>query len=95
MEDKSKITKFEIIDHGVDHEQYFQGCGVAFTEFDQCYTGIGESKTEAFNDALDQIAVSGYDVPSKLEKFANVLSDVSANLEHEDMHVYVSVRIKF
>jgi hypothetical protein len=50
-----KIERYEIVDHGVDHSDYFQGCGVAYTEFDKCYTGAGRSLKEALGDALEQI----------------------------------------
>jgi hypothetical protein len=49
-----KIIAYEIIDHGVEHSQYFQGCGTAFTEYDEVYTGIGSSLQEALADALNQ-----------------------------------------
>lgn len=49
---------YEIIDHGVDHARYFQGCGVAFTEFKHVVTGAGETPLDAIDDALEQIAMS-------------------------------------
>lgn len=58
------ITKYEVIDHGVDHSQYFQGCGVSYTSFDHVATGCGSSASEAWNDALEQIASDGTDVQS-------------------------------
>lgn len=54
-----RIAEYEIIDHGEDHPQYFQGCGVSFTRFDACYTGVGENAKEAYEDAADQVASSG------------------------------------
>lgn len=59
---KKTIADFEVIDHGVDHAQYFQGCGTAFTNWNHCVTGCGESAADAFNDALEQIATDGWDV---------------------------------
>ena len=50
------IASFEIVDHGIEHNQYFQGCGTSYTEFDECVTGCGENALEALNDALEQIA---------------------------------------
>ena len=48
--------KYELLDHGVDHSQYFQGCGTAHTDYDECATGIGNDPREALDDCLDQIA---------------------------------------
>ncbi len=52
----SKITSFQVVDHGIEHAQYFQGCGVAFTEYDECVTGCGDNFAEAINDALESMA---------------------------------------
>lgn len=45
-----KIESFEVVDHGIQHEQYFQGCGIAFTSMDDVATGIGECPAEAIDD---------------------------------------------
>lgn len=52
------IPNYEIIRHGVEYSDYFQGCGTSFTEFDHVQTGIGDTEKEAFEDALDCIASS-------------------------------------
>lgn len=36
------INEIEIVDHGLDHSQYFQGCGVFGTNFNDVVTGIGD-----------------------------------------------------
>ena len=54
-----KVADFEVIDHGVKWPDYFQGCGVAFTTFDHCQTGIGDSIASALNDCLELIAQCG------------------------------------
>jgi hypothetical protein len=61
MEERKKVTEFQLLDHGIDHAQYFQGCGVSFTSFDTCYTGCGDNPAEAFDDALEQLAMDGFD----------------------------------
>lgn len=65
---KKKIIDFEILDHGVEHSQYFQGCSAAFTDFEDCFTGIGYSQKEAFEDALNQISdtCEFKDIPEEL-----------------------------
>lgn len=55
------IEAFEVLDHGVEHEQYFQGCGVSMTEFTDVATGNGSSVAEAVDDALDQLAQMDWD----------------------------------
>lgn len=63
------ITCFEIVDHGIDHAQYFQGCGISRTKFTDCATGCGDNPREALNDALETLAQAGWDV-SKVEASA-------------------------
>ena len=50
---------FEIVNHGIENDQYFQGCGTAFTDWTYCWTGIGQNLTEAVDDACDNIASGG------------------------------------
>lgn len=64
-----KIASFEIIDHGIEHSQYFQGCGVSYTNFNEVATGCGQNATEALEDALEQIACGAQSVDlSAIEK---------------------------
>ena len=56
-----RIGEFELIDHGIEHSQYFQGCGVAFTRFANVATGIGDNPAEAIDDCLEQVAQAGFD----------------------------------
>ncbi len=62
----SKITSFQVVDHGIEHAQYFQGCGVAFAEYDECVTGCGDNFAEALDDALESIAQSDANVDDYL-----------------------------
>ena len=50
-----KKKKFEILVHGTDHEQYFPGCGTAFSDFENVVTGIGMNAKESYEDAVEQI----------------------------------------
>jgi len=95
---KMKIEKYEIINHGYEHSQYFQGCGVSFTEYDFCSTGIGINAKEAYEDCLDQIAMSGWDTsifPSR-PRGINKKDKIPAKLmgENNEIWYYVSIRIK-
>lgn len=57
---RAKIVRaVDVESHGVDNSQYFQGAGVAFTDFDDCATGVGNSEREALADALESLAQSG------------------------------------
>ena len=53
-----RITNYEIINHGLEISDYFQGCGVSFTPYSYVVTGTGINLLEAINDALEQIAMS-------------------------------------
>jgi len=53
------IGKFEVVDHGIDGDQYFQGCGLTFTSYEDIATGIGENFAEAVDDALEILAQKG------------------------------------
>ena len=59
------IEDHKIQDHGVENESYFQGADTAFTKWNACYTGIGDSPAQALEDALEQLATTGeYDAES-------------------------------
>lgn len=68
-----KPSDYSIDDMGVDHPSYFQGAGVSFTDWEDCYVGIGNTPYEALKDALDNAACSEWDV----EEIPNTLSDES------------------
>jgi len=104
-----KIIEYEIVDHGVEHEQYFQGCGVSHTKFDEVYTGIGSSLREALRDADEQMSMSlgTYLQNDELEEEIENASNESL-IPKEEMHTdcgdddcyaadvwhYASIRVK-
>ena len=67
------ITEFEFIDHGIDHAQYFPGCGTAFTDFDDVFTGCGSNPAEAVDDMLDELGSNGYETDGILEQILDEL----------------------
>lgn len=103
------IKSVRLVNHGVEHEQYFQGHGTAFTEYDTCATGIGDSELEAYEDSLEQLA--GELDSAELAKIEELLSEqVSCLSDCEDpvvteaveemdaacdAHVYVSIDVQF
>jgi hypothetical protein len=64
---QTKVDRFQLIDHGIEWSHYFQGCGTAFTDYDNVVTGIGDNPAEAISDCLDQIGSMGFDADD-LEK---------------------------
>ena len=62
-----RIEEYEIINHGVQHSDYFQGCGTKFTEFTDVATGAGNSEREALDDALEDLALADWDTESNAD----------------------------
>jgi len=99
------IKAYEIIHHGVEYPQYFQGCGVSGTEYTDVATGIGDSEHEALDDALGQLASNGWDIESDVYLLVNVQRASMGNLvtlfvdaTHDNEYgypwVHVSVRVR-
>ncbi len=97
------IEQFEIVDHAIDHEQYFQGCGTSFTSYDDIATGIGSNFAEAVDDALEQLACSGWETEGMEQRILTedfpgkrvLPSKPCVSSRHGDeAHYYVSIRVK-
>ena len=94
-----KITDYEIINHGYDHAQYFQGCGTAFTDFEDVSTGAGDNAKDAYEDAVEQLAMTGYNVdkmptrPRGINKKDKVPHELSKH-EDSEIYFYVSIRVR-
>ena len=98
-----KITAYEIINHGYDNSQYFQGCGTYGTEYNEVFTGIGNNAKEAYEDAVEQIYSMPYDTES-IEKIIpirpkgiRIKDKVPATYtkdDESDCYWYVSIRVK-
>jgi hypothetical protein len=92
------ISKFEIINHGYDHSQYFQGCGVAFTDFDHVVTGCGMDAKEAYQDAVNQLAMSNYNMdklptrPHGIRQKDKIPAEYLKQ-ENNELFWYVSIRV--
>ena len=91
------VLSFEVINHGVENSQYFQGCGIAYTSFEDVATGIGGSPFEALEDALESLAQNDWDV-SGIKNELSKESEIPVNEENEenesmDVFHYVSVRV--
>lgn len=99
------IEEHEVIVHGAEHSQYFQGCGVSFTPFTDVATGIGDDAKEAFEDALESLAQGDWDtedsddwddVPKASDAVVPERPEDEDEDEYDDneLHVFVSVRVK-
>ena len=74
------VADFEIVDHGIEHCQYFQGCSAVFTSYGECVTGCGDNFAEAINDALESIAQRGDAGDTDWAEFdKRILADVGAS----------------
>jgi hypothetical protein len=90
-----KLISYEILDHGMDHSQYFQGCGTAYTDFTNVWTGAGNNAKEAYNDALDQAYMDIGGIADKFPKRpAGIRSRPCVPVNSEDMYFYVSIRAR-
>ena len=91
-----RVTDFQLVDHGIEYEQYFQGCGVSFTPFSDCQTGIGDNPAEALDDCLDQVACSGVDVEGLEMRIRaegwNCKNSPRVKASQDECHYYLSLR---
>lgn len=85
-----KLTDYELISHGDMYPDYFQGCGVSYTSFENVVTGCGSTEKEAFEDALEQIAMDGVTISPELESEGERAD--SERESEEECYFYVSVR---
>jgi hypothetical protein len=90
-----KLIAYEIVVHGIEHEQYFQGCGVSGTAYTAVFTGVGNNPHEALDDALEQAAMLGWDLDSNDRlRQERLPRRPCVSEEYPDCHFYVSVRLK-
>ncbi len=63
------LGDFAIESLGIDSPSYFPGYGIAFTPFDFCAYGIGDTEEEALEDCLEMMAQSaGFDFDEATEQ---------------------------
>jgi hypothetical protein len=95
-----KAMAYEVVNHGPEHEQYYQGCGTSLTDYDEVSTGIGENAKEAYLDALEGLYTMGIestsldkllpDNPRGIRKTDRLTKEQSG----PDYYWYVSIRVK-
>jgi len=88
-------VEYEILNHGWDHSQYFSGCGVAFTNYTDVVTGIGDNAKEAYEDALEQMAMSGVSIDSMPKRPSGIrVRDKVPHDANVECYWFVSIRWK-
>jgi hypothetical protein len=94
------IVEFAVVDHGITQPDYFQGCGVCGTGFEDVATGIGSNPAEAIDDALESLAQNSWDCDG-MEK--RILADIGkrkmpktprVRASDEDSYYHISIRVK-
>ena len=91
------MEKFEIVNHGADHCQYFPGCGTAWTDFDEVATGAGFDAAEAYQEAVESIYTLHGDLADKLHlptrpRGLGITKRNRVPARSEDWYWYVSIR---
>jgi len=93
-----RITEFELVIHGVCRPDYFEGCGVTFTNFEQSTTGIGENLKDAVGNCLEMMIVSGYDIQDMEERileqegWTDFPTEPHIPENEEDRYYFVTIR---
>ena len=77
-----KIEEFRIT-WTADHEQYFQGHGIACTDYTHCATGYGNTLRDALEDALESLAQQSFDIDKDLE--AAMLEELESQVEKPEL----------
>lgn len=85
---RKEIAEFELVDHGIENSQYFQGCGLSHTEYEDCATGIGDNPAEAIDDALESLAQGGWETDGMETR-------IMASEGWESLPVVPSVRVEW
>lgn len=82
----------EIINHGYEYAGYFQGCGTYGSAFENVVTGCGMDAKEAYEDALDQMGMTGISVDSMPTRPKGIRRRDKVPARAEDCYWYVSIR---
>lgn len=95
-----RVIEWSLEYEGCDHEQYFRGVGIALTEWDAVFNGVGNTPLEAANDALEQAAMSGCEgIPEQdFQPSAEWPDDpepIPDGEEGEGMHHYAAIYVRF
>lgn len=90
MTTTKRITNFSV-SWQADHAQYWQGHGIALTNYTHCATGCGDTLREAFEDALEDLAQQGIELQPTPSAFPEddidkqMLADLTSQVKEPDM----------
>ena len=64
---QKRVGDYSLEDIGIEHQQFFQGRGTAYSGWDNVYVGTGDNPNEAIGDAIGQAIEDGWimDVPAR------------------------------
>lgn len=79
---------YEVVDHGVDHAQYFSFPSAMHTKFDESYFGCGSTYREALDDALESFALSEDNKYKRQAIIACIESDPALKIDDETNEKY-------
>lgn len=94
----TKINDYEISCE-FDHGQYWTGIGVAFTDWDEVFTGAASTMRDAYQDALNQLVDGGYDTQAVEWEFSGNEDEgdhdcAGDDLEECEHSYFVSIFVK-
>lgn len=95
-----EAVEWEIVDHGMMLSDYFGGCGVCFSSYEDCYTGVGDNPREALMDAINIAEDCQWDC-SRMDAEAREMPEVPSvsaiqeetKQDMEDVYYFVSIRL--
>lgn len=95
------VNQFKIQSHGIEHSQYFQGAGISRTDWRDCATGVGISRSEALDEALESLYQNDWQfegrVCKQLEEEIDELAAHESSDEdgiEDDLRWYVTVYVR-
>ncbi len=78
---QKRIAEFRV-SWTADHEQYFPGHGIAFTDWTHCAVGCGETLRESFEDAVGEL---DFDSPIDRTQYNEMLAELTTQVQEPEM----------
>ena len=89
-----KLGDFVVEYLGRTQPDYFQGYGVAFTEYKHCVVGVGCTIADALDDCIDMFAQStDIEITTEIEKrIFNAFGDAASRPATGDLLYHVGIK---